>query len=130
MDGIVYGVVASLGFATYENYDYVFRLAETWDIAPAQMAIWRSYTAVPMHGLNGVIMGFYFGLFAFTANKKYLVLSLITPYLLHGVYNFLVVYSPVHYFVVTTMLVFAYILHGKLKLAQIKKKREKEIKRI
>jgi len=130
MDGIVYGVVASLGFATYENYDYVFRLAETWDIAPAQMAIWRSYTAVPMHGLNGVIMGFYFGLFAFTANKKYLVLSLITPYLLHGFYNFLVVYSPVHYFVVTTMLVFAYILHGKLKLAQIKKKREKEIKRI
>ena len=28
MDGIVYGVVASLGFATLENYDYVFRLAE------------------------------------------------------------------------------------------------------
>ena len=130
MDGIVYGVVASLGFATYENYDYVFRLAESWDIAPEQMAIWRSYTAVPMHGLNGAIMGFYFGLFAFTANKKYLVLSLITPYLLHGFYNFLVVYSPVHYFVVTTMIVFAYILHGKLKLAQIKKKREKEIKRI
>ena len=28
MDGIVYGVTVSLGFATYENYDYVFRLAE------------------------------------------------------------------------------------------------------
>ena len=24
MDGIVYGVAVSLGFATYENYDYVF----------------------------------------------------------------------------------------------------------
>ena len=24
MDGIVYGVVVSLGFITYENYDYVF----------------------------------------------------------------------------------------------------------
>ena len=58
MDGIVYGVVASLGFATYENYDYVFRLAETYNIDPAQMAIWRSYSAVPMHGLNGCIMGF------------------------------------------------------------------------
>ena len=74
MDGIVYGVVASLGFATYENYDYVFRLAETWDIDPSQMAIWRSYSAVPMHGLNGCIMGFYFGKYAFTAEKKYLVL--------------------------------------------------------
>ena len=60
MDGIVYGVVVSLGFATYENYDYVFRLAETWDIAPSQMAIWRSYTAVPMHGLNGLYHGFLF----------------------------------------------------------------------
>ena len=30
MDGIVYGVAVSLGFATYENYDYVFRLALEW----------------------------------------------------------------------------------------------------
>ena len=39
MDGIVYGVTVSLGFATYENYDYVFRLAEIWEIDPAQLAI-------------------------------------------------------------------------------------------
>ena len=105
MDGIVYGVVASLGFATYENYDYVFRLAETWDIAPSQMAIWRSYTAVPMHGLNGCIMGFYFGMYAFTANKKYLILSLLIPFLLHGFYNFLD--SPFHYLIVVGMLIFS-----------------------
>ena len=42
MDGIVYGVAASLGFATYENYDYVFRLAEQWDLVPMDVAIWRS----------------------------------------------------------------------------------------
>ena len=61
MDGIVYGVTVSLGFATYENYDYVFRLAELWEIDPYQVAIWRSYSAIPLHGLNGCIMGFYFG---------------------------------------------------------------------
>ena len=105
MDGIVYGVVASLGFATYENYDYVFRLAETWDIAPQQLAIWRSYSAVPMHGLNGCIMGFYFGMYAFTANKKFLVLSLLIPFLLHGFYNFLG--HPFHYIVVVGMLIYA-----------------------
>ena len=77
MDGIVYGVTVSLGFATYENYTYVYIFAETWDILPSQMAIWRSYSAVPMHGLNGCIMGFYFGMYAFTAEKKYLVLSLL-----------------------------------------------------
>ena len=124
MDGIVYGVVASLGFATYENYDYVFRLAETWDIAPSQMAIWRSYTAVPMHGLNGCIMGFYFGMYAFTSNKKYLLFSLLIPFLLHGFYNFLG--HPVHLFLVVGMLAYAIVLHSNLKKLQLKKKTENE----
>jgi len=130
MDGIVYGVVASLGFATYENYDYVFRLAETWDIAPSQMAIWRSYTAVPMHGLNGCIMGFYFGMYAFTAEKKYLVLSLLMPFLLHGSYNFLIMYPPFGLLIVLGMLVYAINLHSNLKKLQLKKKKEKEEKKI
>ena len=124
MDGIVYGVVASLGFATYENYDYVFRLAETWDIAPQQLAIWRSYSAVPMHGLNGCIMGFYFGMYAFTANKKFLVLSLLIPFLLHGFYNFLG--HPFHYIIVIGMLIYAIKLHNSLKKLQLKKKNENE----
>ena len=128
MDGIVYGVVASLGFATYENYDYVFRLAETWNIDPAQMALWRSYSAVPMHGLNGCIMGFYFGKYAFTADKKYLVLSLLIPFLLHGFYNFLE--YPFHYMIVGIMIVYAIILHSDLKKLQLKKNKEKEIKKI
>ena len=124
MDGIVYGVVASLGFATYENYDYVFRLAETWDIAPQQLAIWRSYSAVPMHGLNGCIMGFYFGMYAFTANKKFLVLSLLIPFLLHGFYNFLG--YPFHYIIVIGMLIYSIILHNSLKKLQLKKENEDE----
>ena len=128
MDGIVYGVVAYLGFATYENYDYVFRLAETWNIDPAQMALWRSYSAVPMHGLNGCIMGFYFGKYAFTADKKYLVLSLLIPFLLHGFYNFLE--YPFHYMIVGIMIVYAIILHSDLKKLQLKKNKEREVKKI
>ena len=124
MDGIVYGVVVSLGFATFENYDYVFRLAETWDIDPAQMAIWRSYSAVPMHGLNGCIMGFYFGMYAFTSDKKYLILSLLMPFLLHGFYNFLG--HPEHLLVVIGMLAYAIFLHSNLKELQLKKKAENE----
>ena len=128
MDGIVYGVVASLGFATYENYDYVFRLAETWDIDPSQMAIWRSYSVVPMHGLNGCIMGFYFGKYAFTAEKKYLVLSLLMPFLLHGFYNFLE--YPFYYMIVGIMIIYATVLHSDLKKLQLKKNKEQEIKKI
>ena len=70
MDGIVYGVTVSLGFATFENYDYVFYWAEEWGIDPYQMAVWRSYSAVPMHGLMGCIMGFYFGMYAFVSGGK------------------------------------------------------------
>ena len=124
MDGIVYGVVASLGFATYENYDYVFRLAETWEIAPQQLAIWRSYSAVPMHGLNGCIMGFYFGMYAFTGNKKFMIYSLLFPYLIHGFYNFLE--YPFHFLIIVFLIFYAKKLHRHLKDLQMQKKSENE----
>lgn len=128
MDGIVYGVTVSLGFATYENYDYVFRLAELWEIDPYQMAIWRSYSAIPLHGLNGAIMGFYFGMYAFTANKRYLTLCLLIPFLIHGFYNFFG--YPFHYLVVIFLIFYSLILHSKLKKMQSSKKKENEIKKI
>ncbi len=128
MDGIVYGVTVSLGFATYENYDYVFRLAELWEIDPQQMAIWRSYSAVPLHGLNGAIMGFYFGSYVFSGKKKYLYLALIIPYFIHGLYNFLD--YPFHYIVILGILVYALILHSNLKMLQSEKKKETEKKRV
>lgn len=128
MDGIVYGVAVSLGFATYENYDYVFRLAELWEIDPYQMAIWRSYSAVPLHGLNGVIMGFYFGMYSFTANKKYLVLCLLIPYLIHGLYNF--VSYPYNIGIVIFLLFYSLILHSKLRKLQLSKNKEQEVKKI
>ena len=128
MDGIVYGVTVSLGFATYENYDYVFRLAELWEIDPYQMAIWRSYSAIPLHGLNGCIMGFYFGMYSFTANKKYLILCLLIPYLIHGFYNFL--NYPYHFIVVGMLTIYAIALHSHFKKLQSKKLKEVEIKKI
>jgi RsiW-degrading membrane proteinase PrsW (M82 family) len=128
MDGIVYGVVVSLGFATFENYDYVFRLAEQWKIEPYQMAIWRSYSAVPMHGLNGCIMGFYFGMYAFTANKKYLILCLLIPFVIHGLYNFLS--YPYHFSIVGILTIYSIILHSNFKKLQSTKKAESEIKKI
>ena len=128
MDGIVYGVAASLGFATYENYDYVFRLAEQWDLVPMDLAIWRSYSAIPMHGLNGCLMGFYFGKYAFTGDKKFLLLSLLIPFLMHGLYNFLD--YPYSLIIVVILVIYSLILHSDLKKLQKPKKQEKEIKKI
>ena len=123
MDGIVYGVTVSLGFATFENYDYVFRWAEEWDVDPYQMAIWRSYSAVPMHGLMGCIMGFYFGMYAFSANKKYLILCLLIPFIIHGLYNFLP--HPSHYMVLGVVIIYSINLHYQFKKIQWIKNKEK-----
>ena len=128
MDGIVYGVAVSLGFATLENYEYVFILAEKWEIDPYQIAIWRSYSAVPMHGLLGCVMGFYFGMYSFTGNKKYLILCLLIPFIIHGLYNFL--NYPYHFMILGVLTIYTVILHSNLKKLQESKRNEGEIKKI
>ena len=128
MDGIVYGVAVSLGFATLENYEYVFILAEKWEIEPYTMAILRSYSAVPMHGLLGCVMGVYFGMFSFTANKKYLILCLLIPFIIHGLYNFLS--YPYHFMILGVLTIYTVILHSNLKKLQDSKRNEGEVKKV
>ena len=130
MDGLVYGVVVSLGFATYENYTYVYEWAEQiakdegYDFGELSylVALGRSYSAIPLHGLNGAVMGYYFGMYVFSGNKNYLILSLILPYLIHGFYNYLVWPNPMY--IIVFLLFFSLYLHNELK------KKEKEIKKI
>jgi RsiW-degrading membrane proteinase PrsW (M82 family) len=54
MDGIVYGVVASLGFATFENILYVMD-------GGISVAFSRAFSAVPLHAFLGAILGYYVG---------------------------------------------------------------------
>jgi len=96
MDAIVYGVAVSLGFAAYENYDYV-RLAffEGGTIEASSTAMIRSISAVPLHALAGVFMGFFMRdvIFSTKNNKISLLLSLFFPICLHGFYNHIII-SP------------------------------------
>ncbi|MCH6269053.1 MULTISPECIES: glutamic-type intramembrane protease PrsW [Neobacillus] len=81
-DGIVYGAAVSLGFATVENIFYLIANG-------IEHAITRALLPVSSHALFGVIMGFYFGKAKFTeGNKaKWLALSLLLPFVLHGFYD-------------------------------------------
>ena len=132
MDGLVYGVVVSLGFATYENYTYVYEWAEQiakeegYDFAELSylVALGRSYSAIPLHGLNGAVMGYYFGMYAFTGNKNFLILSLILPYLFHGFYNFLA--WPDSMWIILALVITSSYLHRDLKRKQKNKKSEHE----
>tara|TARA_B100000949_G_C14280639_1_gene451656 strand:- start:2459 stop:3265 length:807 start_codon:yes stop_codon:yes gene_type:complete len=89
MDAIVFATAASLGFAAIENVNYVFHTTENQAQA-FSLAFGRAFSAIPLHGLNGVIMGLFFGLALFgdKDNKKYLFLALAVPIFIHGIYNF------------------------------------------
>lgn len=87
-DGIVYSVFVSLGFALVENILYV--IEGGWGVAIARAAL-----AVPGHGLDAVLMGYYFSLARFYDGPKrseYIIKSLTLPILFHGGYDFLLFY--------------------------------------
>jgi len=87
MDALIYGTLISIGFATYENYEYVFLYNEPF--SSLEVAQLRSVTALPLHAICGTIMGYNIGLFKIQKGTKYLVLSLLLPVFLHAVYNYL-----------------------------------------
>lgn len=86
-DAIIYGITCSLGFATLENFEYVY--FNNGDYSHLTVASLRAISAIPMHGLNGIIMGFYFGYFAANNNIKFLGYCILLPIIFHGTYNFL-----------------------------------------
>ena len=88
-DGIVYSVYVSLGFAFLENLLYVFKNQSI------VVGISRGLLAVPGHACDAVFMGYYLSLakvYASQGNKalekKNLVLSILVPTILHGIYDF------------------------------------------
>jgi RsiW-degrading membrane proteinase PrsW (M82 family) len=82
MDGIVYGAVASLGFATLENILYVGH-------GGLGVAVLRALTAVPGHAFYGAILGYYVGQAKFfPAHRGRLILGgYLLAFLLHGLYD-------------------------------------------
>jgi hypothetical protein len=67
-------------------------------------------------------------MYSFTANKKYLILCLLIPYLIHGFYNFLD--YPYHFIVVGMLTIYAIALHSNFKKLQSEKLKEVEVKKI
>lgn len=82
IDGLVYAVFVSMGFACLENVMYVI---------PGGMgvAVSRALLSVPAHFLFAVIMGYYFSLAKFHPDERtrYMALSIILPMLAHGLFD-------------------------------------------
>ncbi len=84
-DGIVYCVMASMGFAALENVMYIYN-----SDSPMSTALLRMLTAIPAHFTFAVIMGYYVGMAKFKpANKLfYTLMGIGGAMFFHGVYDF------------------------------------------
>lgn len=91
MDGIVYSVMISMGFATLENILYVVIRPQDINLA-FQTGLVRMFTAVPAHAIFAIVMGYYVGASKFIDKKsnRYLFYGLAGAIFLHGLYDFFV----------------------------------------
>lgn len=89
LDGIVYCVFASMGFATVENIIYVvYRYTNNPFIG-----LYRGIFSVPAHAIFGITMGYYLSLSRFDQDlkrkKKNMRKSLYMPFIMHGIFDFI-----------------------------------------
>lgn len=86
-DGIVYSVMASMGFATLENILYVTNSAQYGQ--GYQVAIMRMFLAVPAHATFGVLMGYHVGRAKFEPGRtgSLTLLGIFWAVLFHGAYD-------------------------------------------
>lgn len=87
MDGIVYAVCVGMGFAAFENVEYLLGAGSQW----VTVGISRSLTAIPGHFGFAVVMGYYFSLHYFDSYRAPLagIKMWLYPVLLHGTYDWI-----------------------------------------
>lgn len=82
LDGIVYSVLVSMGFATVENIFYIYN--ETFSVA-----FLRMFTSVPAHATFAIIMGYFAGKAKFNhlQRNRLFVKGIAGATLAHGTYD-------------------------------------------
>jgi RsiW-degrading membrane proteinase PrsW (M82 family) len=84
IDGIVYAIYVSLGFATIENITYLFGNIDDW----MSVGVTRALLAVPGHFAFGVLMGFFYSLYYFVErSRRNKMMIFVAPFLAHGIYD-------------------------------------------
>lgn len=95
VDGMIYVIVAALGFAAIENVFAIFSFISIGSFgylnATFNFMSMRFISAVALHGLASGIAGYYFAKFYFIEKNPVLILKgLFLATVLHGIYNFLI----------------------------------------
>lgn len=91
LDGLVYYGMVHMGFAVTENLIYIFWAGDGSAEHALMTALIRTTTAVPMHVLVGMIMGYHAGVSRFSNRVgrriQHTLISLALPLALHGLYD-------------------------------------------
>lgn len=92
MDGIVYSVFISLGFACIENIAYVLEFG-------IGAAIMRALLSVPGHFLDGVMLGYFLSMAKFRRDRRlfYILSGLLLTMLSHGLFDWLLSATSIIY---------------------------------
>jgi len=113
IDGVIYAVVAALGFASMENILVIFSNGHN-------AIVLRFATATLMHAIASGIVGYYLGLLKFgreqqkysAKKKKYFIAQgLIIASLLHGLYNIIAATkTSLTFFFIALMIIIMYFM--------------------
>lgn len=91
MDGVVYFGVGHMGFAVTENLKYVFIESGGNVVQGLMNAFVRTTTAVPLHVIVGMIMGYHMGMARYARTPQERIRNFVQafawPILLHGFYD-------------------------------------------
>lgn len=117
LDGIVYAVMISMGFATLENILYAFQFG-----IPTTAI--RGLTAVPAHAAFAVIMGYYVGKSKFRPERRQRLLlrGLLIPIAVHGLYDFFILQEVYDYLILLAVITLSISLYFALQM--IREQRE------
>ncbi|MES1218930.1 MAG: PrsW family glutamic-type intramembrane protease [Bacteroidota bacterium] len=90
LDGIVYSVMISMGFATLENVLYVLKYASFGQ--GYQVAFQRMFLSVPAHATFAVVMGYYVGKAKFDSVNSFalMLMGLVGAVFFHGTFDFFI----------------------------------------
>ncbi len=131
MDGIIYGAFVAAGFAYVENILYTAGVAipafsSGEKGAYTRALLWMTaLRSIPGHILFNAISGYFIGMAKFTwskeKRKRYFVKAILSAYLLHGIFDFLLMsgYKKIFFllFLPSSIIWLIYLIRGAWKIS-------------
>jgi len=124
MDGIVYAVCVSMGFAGFENIAYIDSAGDNW----FGVSVTRALLAVPGHYYNGVFMGYFFAKYWFEKENKlnHLFWALAAPVITHTLYDFILMYMNIESSMAISGFLFVFLIYFCFQMLKWSRKRISE----